>query len=329
MNKYQTVARLAWKRGRFDRAVALAAQRRAESDPSANGSANIDVILEPSEMLFGLLPNIDTLDRLAKFAVLLTLLQRRSRLRPQFDKGLAAASLRSPRQWAYYARKTGLASHEVESLETTVQNAYAMSLEQVEALNVQISIDGNTVRTIGGRSRVHKATQGPTIPVEIWLSDTVSEVEALQLQAALTDVLIEADLEFVDSHEPIHGSYYQLLKYVGSLATDYGRTLVANLKSAFGQTALNAELESVGRLSEIVAKHDNVCIRIGNIVAVKVTRQTEAHVIILELRPALAAALAAEPALVRNPDRLYDLLISSQESPVDSSSVERKRASKP
>lgn len=176
-----------------------------------------------------------------------------------------------------------------------------------------LSFDGNTVRRLKGTSLTTKIRGAKQTILSIYLgpeNPSVSDVqEAIH---SIMEWLEDLDVtENVIAGPSEFGSFFTSFTFVLKVGS-YARTLVANLKTAFGAAAQSEKLRSVERLSQIVSKFSHAAIRIDNHIAVKVTRNRQTYVIIEEINPALDEELAKNPSLLKMPDLLYDTILGSQ-----------------
>lgn len=180
---------------------------------------------------------------------------------------------------------------------------------QIESGEI-LSTDGNTVRKHGTRNiwRFTRPSEEEFI-LEFWTDDHFSKEEETELREAV-EALIRDSFKLEQVQEPVRGSFYQAFKLAGIRM--YFSTLLANLRSAFGVTVTNQNAEIVLKLSKIVAKHQNVVVRVDDIVAIKFTRNKQSYVLIEIIPPHLKEALALNPSLVSNPAKIYDLFHSPE-----------------
>jgi hypothetical protein len=173
-----------------------------------------------------------------------------------------------------------------------------------------LSIDGNTVQKLGTRNirRLALPSQERFL-LEFWTDDYLSKEEEAELRESV-EALIRDSFKLEQVQEPMRGSFYQAFQLAG--VRKYFSTLLANLRSAFGVTVTNQNAEVVLKLSKIVEKHQNVVVRVDDIVAIKFTRNKQSYVLIEVIPPHLKEALALDPSLVSNPARIYDLFQSPE-----------------
>jgi len=173
-----------------------------------------------------------------------------------------------------------------------------------------LSIDGNTVRKLGTRNtrRFARPSQERFL-FEFWTDDDLSKEEEAELRDAV-EALIHDSFKLEQVQEPVRGSFYQAFKLVG--VRKYFSTILANLRSAFGVTVTNKNAEVVLKLSKIIAKHQNVVVRVDDIVAIKFMRNKQSYVLIEVIPPHLKEALSLNPSLVSNPAKIYDLFQSPE-----------------
>jgi hypothetical protein len=234
-------------------------------------------------------------------------------------------------QWTESAEFAGLSPDECNALGCELRRSAIYASEGVaDAISNQgmtgvgsidiYNYDGNTVRKLSSAGitnrKAEQNEQLSEIPIVIWLSGNVDAEDQKVLEEAVNvlaseDLLEREDASFVYS-TPVRGSYFQTIRLVGHFKR-YGKSVVANLLSAFESLAMRHNIDAVDRLSQILHKHDSAVIHVGSSLAVKVTRQRKTFTIILHVMPDyLKKALADDPQLVTRADRLYDLIQSTE-----------------
>lgn len=154
-----------------------------------------------------------------------------------------------------------------------------------------LSIDGNTVRKLGTRNiRRFAPPSQERFLLEFWTDDYLTKEEEAELREAV-EALIRDSFKLEQVREPMRGSFYQAFQLAG--VRKYFSTLLANLRSAFGATVTNQNAEVVLKLSKIVEKHQNVVVRVDDIVAIKFTRNKQSYVLIEVIHTLIQTACLA------------------------------------
>lgn len=170
-----------------------------------------------------------------------------------------------------------------------------------------VSIEGNTVRKIGGKSTTtsKKREELPKeIAFEIWLSGNVDDNEEVALHNNLVELMKEFDISFESEGVPIRGSFYNIYKFLGKLISS--SRLIANLKTHFGAMAANSQSDVVAKLYKLVENHDSAVIRVGQLIIVKVTKNGKSHICVTDVSPSLENMLNIDSGLIRRPKDLLE-----------------------
>lgn len=167
-------------------------------------------------------------------------------------------------------------------------------------------IDGNTVRRLGGSS-VRARHLAKELSVDVWLGGETSLDESSELRAALVEFLKEIDFSLSSESPPEFGSLFQSFRFIGKIG-NYSKSLIANLKTAFGATAQSQKVANLVQLSTILEKHAHIVLRFDTVIAVKTTRNGQSYVTIAEITPHMDREIHADPTLLRDAEAMYSLL---------------------
>jgi len=144
------------------------------------------------------------------------------------------------------------------------------------------------------------------------------------IQNACGDFMEALGFELETQDEPVYGSFFQRLKFV--LKSDKTKSEVKDIYNK-GKQALEAQhlnlptaeateklANAASRIIEAMANIDEGVLRLGAILVVKVQREGKPIVLAETVSPALASTLDNNPRILKNPNAIYELLISEKES---------------
>ncbi len=181
----------------------------------------------------------------------------------------------------------------------------ALLTQEVIATQEIYSVDGNMVRKHTSHTReIASPEKQEVLSLEFWTDGHLSQNEELELRDAI-EALIHGSLKIGQAFAPIRGSFLQTFQLIG--LSRYVSNVVANLRSAFSTVATNQNAEAVLKLSKIIENHANIVIRFEDVVAIKITRNKVAHVLIEKMSPAVEAAVARDSGILRRPLDLLEL----------------------
>lgn len=112
---------------------------------------------------------------------------------------------------------------------------------------------------------------------EIWVSGDVDEDSELVLRRQILDLMSGSNLYLFGEEEPIRGSYYKKLLFLGKIISSY--KLIANLKSHFGSMATRSKIDAYSELYKMLAEQDSAVLRCDNFLAIKITRNGKSDLI--------------------------------------------------
>lgn len=180
-----------------------------------------------------------------------------------------------------------------------------IDLEEMFSTAEIYSSDGNTVRRHNAQSREMRLSEVPEkFNLEFWTDDNLSPEEEAELHDAIAS-FVNGSFKIERIDLPIRRSFFQIFRLSGFRR--YIKDVAANLKTAFSTVATNQNAEAIKKLSDIIAKHNNIIIRIDDIVAIKFTKNKQTHVLIEKMPPFISEAVNRNPHLLRSPQELYNL----------------------
>lgn len=211
-------------------------------------------------------------------------------------------------------------------LEAKVDGLYASFLDYFNSLwKSQVRLYGLNKEEVGSssiNSLILDTEDNLIVPVEIYLQDETELLDREVLMSAVDSLMEVLGFELENEEDPVWGSWFKRFWYnkkderSSSDAMDAFRggkeAVVANIKNIPPLSGGIEEEEAAARLVESTRPFNNIVLRLGNIIFVKVTKNELPQAIAVEISPKLARMLDENPAIIKNPEAMWEYLVFNE-----------------
>jgi hypothetical protein len=208
-----------------------------------------------------------------------------------------------------------LPEYELSKIASAIRRYQARGIKEkrgfIEEFGISVNetpvIDGNTVRKAGSIVGENKrTTESRDFEIELYVADAYEPISIKKTLEDLSDLISSGGGRVYNSGIPIKRSYYQ--KFLVGATKGFVKNIILNLITALRSVAIGQEADVAKKLSKILERHQNIVVRLDQLIAIKVTKNRQYRVFIEVITADMKERLNKNQNLIYNPEILLEEL---------------------